>query len=285
MLKEAYITKQFYSEQPFPAGPYCLSMHISDSSFMYAISTSNFQTIVELLHVQFGNAANTAAQLKEQVAFLVQNYFLQRKKFEKVHIAFLNHDFTLVPEAFATESNLRPLLNFSTGNTALRSPATHFIKGIKFLHTVHPELSDYLEKTFVNASVRHAGAINIGLLFSQHSLLESQVFMNVGDGCVELAIKNKTELQFYNVFNFQSNEDILYYLLFTMEQFGLNPLLVKLSLAGQVPVTDELVKSLKKYIKYVSFCVNDPSIVLNGELSQLPQQYYFTLFNQHLCGL
>jgi hypothetical protein len=285
MLKEAYITKQFYSEQPFPPGPYGLSMQISDSSLMYAISTSNFQNIVELVHVQFGNSATNATQLKEQVAFLIQNYFLQRKKFDKVHIAFLTHDFTLVPEAFATENNLRPLLNFSTGNTALRAPAAHFIKGIKFSYVIHPELSDYIERTFVNASVRHTGAVNIGLLFSQHSLLESQVFMNIGDGSIELAIKNKADLQFYNVFNFQSNEDILYYLLFTMEQFGLNPLLVKLSLAGQVPVTEDLVKSLKKYIKHVLFCVHDPLLVLNGDLRQLPQHYYFTLLNQHTCGL
>ncbi len=69
--------------------------------------------------------------------------------------------------------------------------------------------------------------------------------MNIGDGFIELAAKEKNELVFYNVFNFENNEDILYYLLFMMEQIQLNPLQVKLSVAGQRAVSDDLIKSIK----------------------------------------
>ena len=70
-----------------------------------------------------------------------------------------------------------------------------------------------------------------------------------------------------------------------MEQFQLNPLYVRLSLAGQRSLSDDLIKSIKKYIKQVDFCVTDSSVNLNGDLSTLPQHYYFTLLNQHLCEL
>jgi len=284
MLKEAYITKYFHSEQPFPQGPYCLSMLITDASFMYAVSTADFKKVAELLHVKYSSSAQPGQQ-RDHIAFLVQNYFLLRKKFEKVNIAVLNHEFSLVPEAFATGSSIRSLLGFTSGNLATGNLVTHSVKGAKFSHAPDSDLSAYLEKTFVNASVRHAGAVNINLLFSQHSLVETNVFLNVNDACIELVIKDKSELLFYNVFNYQSDEDILYYLLFTMEQFDLNPLLVRLSVGGQVAATDTLMKSLRKYIKFVSFCVNDPAVEMTGDLGQLPQHYYFTLLNQHTCAL
>lgn len=285
MLKEAYITKQFYSEAPFPEGPYSLSMFISDHSFIYAISSSDSKSVFELCHVQLTNSTFTSDQRIEQFSFLIQNYFLAQKKFEKVNIAFLNHDFNLVPEAFAPENSLKPMLNFTTGISPTKGSSAHQIKGVKFSYAVDIDLLNYFEKTFVNATTRHAGAVGLSLLFSQHSLVGANVFINIHDNHLELAIKENDGLQFYNVFNYTSNEDILYYLLFTMEQFGLNPLQLKLSVAGQLPVSDDLIKSLKKYIKHVSFCVHDPSVKLSGELLQMPQHYYFTLLNQHICEL
>ena len=88
-----------------------------------------------------------------------------------------------------------------------------------------------------------------------------------------------------SVFNFSNNEDILYYLLFTMEQFELNPLHAKLVIAAQIPASNELITSIKKYVKHVSFCVHNNSLNLTGDLLQLPQHYYFTLLNQHSCEL
>ena len=70
-----------------------------------------------------------------------------------------------------------------------------------------------------------------------------------------------------------------------MEQFNLNPLYVKLAIAGQRGSSDELIKSIKKYIKQVNYCVTDQTINLSGDLSNLPRHYYFTLLNQHACEL
>lgn len=111
------------------------------------------------------------------------------------------------------------------------------------------------------------------------------MFLSLYSSHIELIVKQGSDLLFYNVFRYQNNEDILYYLLFTMEQFSLNPLYVKLVIASQTGISDELVSNLKKYIKQVSFCVNDASIKMNGDLKSLPGHYYFNLLNQHLCEL
>lgn len=253
--------------------------------FMYTISTSGFKNVVELCHVEITHLANSAFDITDKVSFLINNYQLHKKKFEKVNICFLNNEFTMVPEAFALNEDVKPLLKFATGAEQVKRSIQHNLKNINFCFTIEMELISYFEKTFPNVSIRHLGAVSIDLFFSQHSLKNANLYLSIADGYIEIAAKQRTELLFYNVFNFENNEDILYYLLFMMEQFQLNPLHVRLSVAGQRDSSDELIKSIKKYIKQVDFCVTDSSVNLNGELSTLPQHYYFTLLNQHLCEL
>jgi hypothetical protein len=284
MLSETYSTRQFYGPKPGPGEPLSLSLLLSPGAFMYAVSSGQFKTITELGHVQSAQPGYFAEGAAEKLPALVQNFFLHRKPFEKVNIALLNRQFTLVPEAYG-QGDLKSLLRFASGLAEVKNTTVHQVKGIHFCYTAEHDLVNYLEKTFTNASIRHAGAVNLSLFFSQHSLAQAQVFLNIGDGCMELCIKENNELLFYNLFQFETNEDVLYYLLFTMEQFRQDPLQVKLAVAGERPPDDELLKSLKKYIRQVSFCVHDPSVQLNGDLKQLPQHYYFTLLNQHLCEL
>ena len=285
MTSDVYITKQYYSEKSVKTELLFLSMLISPTSFMYSVSTNNFKNVVELCHVEITHLANSVFDIADKISFLIDNYLLPQRKFEKVNVCFLNTEFTLIPEAFAKSEDVKPLLKFVTGTEHIKRSLHHNLKEISFSYTIEQELISYFEKTFPNISVRHLGAVSIDLFFSQHSLKNANLYLNIADGYIEIAAKQKNDLLFYNVFNFENNEDILYYLLFTMEQFQLNPLHVRLSLAAQRDASDELVKSLKKYIKQVDFCVTDASINLNGELSSLPKHYYFTLLNQHLCEL
>jgi hypothetical protein len=219
------------------------------------------------------------------IVFFINNYQLTQKKFDKVNIALLNHDFTLVPEAYGDAVSLKSIMQFSAGGGPVKTVLRHHVKDIQFCYALQPEIGPFLERAFPNASIRHGGAVTISLLFGHRSLELQDLFLNVGDGFIEIASRNGKELLFYNLFSCESDEDILYYLLFMMEQFNLEPLQVRMGLACQRPVNDELILNLRKYIRHVEFCVTDPSVRVKGELLSLPQHYYFTLLNQHLCAL
>ncbi|PBQ34484.1 hypothetical protein CNR22_22780 [Sphingobacteriaceae bacterium] len=285
MTSEAYITKHYYSEKPANGEVLSLSILIGPASFVYAISTQNFKNVIELCHVEITHLANTTFDLTDKISFLVNNYLLHQKKFERVNVSFLNTDFTMLPEAFSQVEDIKPILHFATGVELVKRSLKHSVKNINFCFTVESDLLNYFEKTFPNASLRHQGAVSMSLFFSQHSLKNANLYLNIGDGFIELAAKDKTEVLFYNVFAFENNEDILYYVLFMMEQFNLNPLHVRLSVAAERNANDSVIQSLKKYIRQVEFCVSDASVKLNGELASMPQHYYFTLLNQHLCEL
>jgi hypothetical protein len=283
MLAETFITKQFYTDKSAGSGD-CLSMVLGGRTFMYAVSSGDFTTVSELCHAVIG-AAPSQANIYDMIVFFINNYQLTQKKFDKVNIALLNHDFTLVPEAYGDAVSLKSIMQFSAGGGPVKTVLRHHVKDIQFCYALQPEIGPFLERAFPNASIRHGGAVTISLLFGHRSLELQDLFLNVGDGFIEIASRNGKELLFYNLFSCESDEDILYYLLFMMEQFNLEPLQVRMGLACQRPVNDELILNLRKYIRHVEFCVTDPSVRVKGELLSLPQHYYFTLLNQHLCAL
>jgi len=143
----------------------------------------------------------------------------------------------------------------------------------------------YLERTFPNAQIRHAGAVNLSLLQRLNVMRNTDVHLLLHNGYVEISALKENNILFYNVFEISGTEDVLYYLLFTMEQFGLDPQVTRVAFSGEKNYDDPLIKALKKYIKHFSFSVHDNSINMTGELSTLPSHFYFTLLNQHLCEL
>lgn len=283
MFGEYYKEKLVLKDKTTVQEVTALSLFISHNSFLFAVSANNFKNIIHLGHLEIDTNAGSNQSFSEKIVSLLNNYQLAQKKFEKVIISVLNKDFTIVPEAYSNSSDLKEFLSFSSGVSEIKNPVAHTIKNVKFCYVFEQELIQALEKVFSNAIIKHAGAISNELFFGNHSLLNTNLFLTINDGFIEIAAKEKNDLLFYNVFNYENNEDVLYYLLFMMEQFNLNPLHIKLAISGQIITDDSLILSIKKYIKQVSFVAHNPAIKLEGELQILPRHYYFTLLNQHLC--
>jgi hypothetical protein len=285
MSAEAYNVKFFSSDLGKETTGLFLSMALSNATFSYSISNDGFNTVRELCHVEMTPIAQSSMDLASRLSSLVNNYLLNQKKFAGVNICMLNQDFTLLPEAYSEQGADRDLLTFTAGVQSQSKPLQHTLQSMKFSYAIEPDLLSYFERVFPTASLRHAGAVNISLFFSQFSLQPADVLLHVSDGLIELAAKQKNALLMYNVFQYAVTEDILYYLLFMMEQLSFNPLTCRLVVTGEVDAASDLMKSLKRYVKEVNFGVRDESLQLHGDLAKIPGHYYFTLLNQHLCAL
>jgi hypothetical protein len=280
MTNEPYNTRHYYGEKA-GAGELRLSIFISQFFFMYAVADD--KQFNEICEVKIG-AASTKT-LAEQVEFLVNNHQLTKGRYDKTVISVLNQQFTLLPEAYYSPEHARSMLTFATGVSEVRNLRQHQVHSSRFCYRMDDELFRYLERTFNNASIRHGGAVSASLFFSHHSLSGADIFMNLNGGLCEVAAKKDKQLSFYNIFSCETDEDILYYLMFSMEQLQLDPLNARLAVAADRLVTDSLLSDLKKYIKHIVFCAPDPAVQLSGELGHLPNHQFFTLLHQHQCEL
>jgi hypothetical protein len=256
-----------------------LSIVISPASLQFCIFEKNNVTAI---------AEYAAGQIAERtdvdgLGKIISDHRLGGIKFGSVNIAVLNRDFTLLPESFEPEDAAAEVLAFTSGRQVLNCMSEK-VSGAGFCYTIDRELLTLCERTFPNAAIRHAGIVSLSLFFSHHSVQQSQVFISLHRGMMEIACRKDKKLSLYNVFNFETDEDALYYLMFTIEQLQFNPEYVQLAVAADLPVTHPLIVLIKKYIRNVSFVTRDNSLAMRRGAA-LPLHYYFTLLHHPICGL
>lgn len=208
---------------------------------------------------------------------------LQLKPYSKISVNYTGRQFTLVPAAFFDEKDARELLEFNCGDTGAGIILSDEVNAdIRLIYSIDEALKSTIDRLFPNHHLRHTGSVLAKLLLQSDELANEQVLLHMDKGSLFITIKKDGQLQLCNHYQVQTDEDILYYVLFVLEQFGLNPATVKVSLSGNTETDSSLAKALKKYIRHVRFA-NGSKLIKREEIASLPHHYYYTLLNRPFC--
>ena len=110
--------------------------------------------------------------------------------------------------------------------------------------------------------------------------LSTCVYINFNLNSFSLTIFENKELKLQNSFNYKSAEDVLYYVLFCMEQLNLSTIKTPVVLFGNIDYNDKIYELMFNYIKDISFGDIDKNIRLNLKKDR---HKYFSLVSQILC--
>lgn len=239
--------------------------------------------ITKIAELTFESAVKDFRDLNNYLIQFVNDNDLTRHAFQSVYVNWIGNHFTLLPNSFYDADKARDLLEFNVGKTPDEQIATNDVEDIKLIYAIPTEIKNTLDKLFANHILKHIGYSTIKLFFNHFQLKNVDMFLNIHKGQTEVVLKKDKKPLLYNVFTTNSDEDILYYLLFSIEQFNLNPLTLKLALAANRETQSELFTAIKKYIKNVDFAVSDKLIIRKEELEKIPHHYYFTTLNRIVC--
>jgi hypothetical protein len=284
MITASQIQKKLFELNDQTTANAVLVINISENGFQMATFSKEPFTIGRIGEIMFEEALKDPVELGHYFSQFVGEFDLGKKNYDSIYLNWLNKHFTLVPDSFYTPAKAGELLDFNIGHSPGESVSTNDIVGeAKLVYSMPDELKSRLDKLFPKHDLKHFGHTSIQLFFTHFQLKNADVFINIHSQHMELMIKKEKQLLLYNLFDIKSDEDILYYLLFSIEQFNLNPLTLKLSIAANRETNDELFKAIKKYIKLVSFVVSDKMIQRKETFESIPHHFYFILLNRLLC--
>lgn len=264
----------------YEKGTLNLYLFIEEHSIQAAIFNDGNTNLHEICSLDFVPEKKNISQTIDELGYFLSEFGILKHRFNHVSVQVLNRLFTLVPQAYS-DPNLKGLLEFNTGIKDIKTVQTNLVNNsVYFTYTYDLELLAFIEKTFSAAKIDHVGAGSIDLFLNLPYFKNSDVFLNFHQSCIELIIKTKNDLLFYNIFKYDTNEDVLYFLLFTIEQFQLNKETLRLQIAGNKKTNDELFDLIKKYIRHVNFV---SSKALDKPVDELPNHFYFSILNKHLC--
>jgi hypothetical protein len=110
-----------------------------------------------------------------------------------------------------------------------------------------------------------------------------RLFVNFRDHFVDLVITDHHTLIFSNTFAWREAEDIVYYVIFVMEQFGMEPGASDVLLIGKVSPEDRVFGLLERYTRRPAFIAPAPGFHQGHVFDTIPYHRFFTLTNLPLC--
>ncbi len=245
-----------------------LLIELNENSFNYAVVKPDDRSL-KALGTANGSVFN-------------QNQDLFSFNFSNIFISTLTKSFTFVPEVFYNDTLEQTFVSFLQADLQSEEVFSSFLdkQNIRNIYALNSSLLEKLNHFFSNARIStQINPLYEGCLFGK--IAEVNININIKDEHFELLIIRNNQLDYYNIFEFKNNDEILYFSLLTLQQKGLK--VSHISASGKIDESSDLFLKLKE--SFHSIELNTPTGILNigEEFKQANLHHYFSLLSLHLC--
>ena len=232
---------------------------------------------------EFPIEQNSNQTISTHIINAVKHFQFSKKNYQHVYINYYTSKFTLCPTAFYLAENNRSLLEFNTGNISDNIILVDEINtDIKLIYAIDESIKSTVDLLFPNHQLKHSLTILGKLMLTAEELIKEDILLSIHSNYIELVVKQNQKIVLANQYSVKTTEDVLYYVLFALEQYQLNPLTTNIMVIGNIETTDELLVSIKKYIKNIHLAIGNKNLIWTN-ITGMPQHYNYSLINRLFC--
>ncbi|MFL9844496.1 DUF3822 family protein [Flavobacterium rhizosphaerae] len=198
--------------------------------------------------------------------------------YDNIMVLHENSFNTFVPDALFDENYAASYLQYNTQVFETDSFEFDNIghQHIKNVYVPLVNINNYLLEKIGSFEFKNSNTVLVSkLLEAARNNIGKQVYIHIQDVHFEIVVTDNQKLLFYNSFTYNTPEDFLYYLLFTLEQLELNPETVSIKLLGKIDEDSPLFKIGYEYIRNIALYTQTTT---NG-LTEHQTREHFILIN------
>lgn len=264
---------------------YVLSIQFALDGFSFLFLDAGRKKFTGLETYTFKNVESDIKFCKLLDVFFEGNPWLSGP-FKDVLVIYETPKSTLVPEPLYDETEKSLFLKFNHVVSSYEQVLSNYLPNID-AHQVYalPDCLKYrLDKIFRKKTILHHSVPLIESAFinykNQH--LDNTLFLNVRNNQIDIIAYHRDGLKFFNSFYAPAPADVVYYLLFVMEQLGYNPEEVQLLLMGNIKKFSEYYELIYDYVRDIQFEMRTQVFNYSYVFDNVPAHFYYTLFNSHI---
>ncbi len=263
---------------------YKLSIQVSLSGLSFSILDPVRNKFIALSHKNFEKNL-----LLDDLQSIVENYIdnneLLNKEYKSTRIIWQSIKSTLIPEKYFDDKNLKK--HFEINHKLDDLDEIHF-KKLKYsdsysVFAIPNQLAGILSRKFKGASFYNQQIPFTNTVLFKHHSESKKIFVNINVDFIDIAISQKGKLQFYNAFNFKTDNDILYFIINVYEQQDLNTELTELVISGIKDKKSEFYTMLTDFIAHIKFEKLPDEFTYSYTFGKIPEHTFSNLFNLQLC--
>lgn len=208
-------------------------------------------------------------------------------EYQSVAIIYSTRLFSFVPKVLFANGDAERFLSFNNMHEKGFTTRKDLFQRAESwcIYDVPQNLIEYLETVVPRAKVSHNlfPLIEAGLKYNRNFPDRQQVHLNFFREYFEIVVVADTKLIQCNIFNYKTERDILYYVLYVFDQLKLSPENTDLIIHGHIPQVSPVYHLLKKYVRRTAFAKLDTTYQYSYTFSQMPEHYFSSLLSLYKC--
>ena len=199
---------------------------------------------------------------------IISKYFRENKHHSLLNLITVNHHnslHTIVPNALFDKNNIKDYLKFNNSllendiylyDIINNNESVNVFVPIKFNISI-------IEQYAKEVTQVHYTTVLINEIYKiEKNNTSSNLYLNINNCKIDIILVSENQLKFINTFDYSTDEDIVYYILFCFEQLNLNPENSPVVLAGDF--NESTYNMIFKYIRHLS--IYESKVDLNHKL-------------------
>ena len=256
---------------------YNITIQCSLDGFCFVIHDREENRIIDIELYQTSETGDESL-IMEALEKTIFKKGLYEKPVHSVRFIVGNRLNTLIPEELFDETQMESYFRFShelpQGHSLFHDtlPALHSVNIFAMSATQEKRIHSLWD----NVVITHQSSVFLNGIMREDPFDDKTVgYVNVNSRSFDFAIVSEGQLKFFNNFQFNTKDDFIYFLMFTLEQQQLTGQDVPVYFSGLITGNSEIIKLCERYIKRIHFINPNGSIEVDMALSDTPFQYYY----------
>jgi len=252
-----------------------LSIQFSLDGFSFC-TTNTHNEVIEFSSYSFSKTKNSPELILEKLQDIFKKEKSLQYDFETVTVIHQNNLNTLVPNEYFKKDALKSYLKYSIKTIAsdlITFDELDFMNS-KNVYVPYVNINNFLFQNFGEFEYKHYSSVLLEKLFSIASN-DNCCYIHVSKSTFDIVIIKNSNLQFFNIFEYKTKEDFMYYVLFTLEQLELSTEETIVTVLGDIEEDSDLFRLMYTYIRNIDF-LSSKNAVFNNQ-KEISKHSYFIL--------
>ena len=250
---------------------YHLSIELSEKSISYCIVDKNKYRCYLLFSQNY--------ESQNLLKILNEDEFITREFLSK-SISFVNFPNTLIPKELFNEKDKKNIFSVNHSLTNEELVIDELKSKIINLYAIPNTIFQTVKNVIPEAIFRSNSSILINYFLSL-KILQETMFLFLKDSYINIVVTKGDSLIFQNKFEYQTKEDLLFYVLFSIQQLYFSNEEINTVIYGNISKKEYNI--LYQYIRNIKFGNKLKDISCSNEFNNIEDHCYNILYRQFLC--
>lgn len=262
---------------------YELSILLGMDSFTYIVRDKRSDQLLAYrdLEIKTDLLSDWVPQMQRAVQ---SDALLRPNLIKNVHLSFLSDRVTLLPERLFESGKetdyMAHLTDISLDDKCMSERISGL--GVVLVYAIGEERMEATKRRFSPVRTRHFAA---GLLsqWSKHNATivgQRAMYGCIRDTHLILAGLQDNKVQYFNIFQWNSEQDAIYFIHLAFQQCGWSVKRTPIYLSGEVTTATAFHQEVYRFVEDIRFSEFNGSVISGTAFSEIPDHVYFDLLSQ-----